>query len=512
MYELGATYLKLRSALNLDQILPEIDPAVYNIRFANRLDFGEQATVVARDASRLIKRFKADWMTSGRRPAGICGACLVIAARMSNFLRTPEEVAQVVKVSPLTIKKRLLEFSQTQAANKTVDEWRSLTDADLEAPDESELPPVMKKQILKQEKLKRERTASVARTEGTAAPETPRRSSRRHDDAAANGALREAAGELEPASEAGEEDDDMLDPLSKEDYVSDIQNAGDNSDKAKAQRQREKRQLLASVKRAEGGSDDEEELAAMADEKEDDDEEELQELEPDDPVFGGFRNIPPPPDWSDKKALYLYIEEHFFADEDALYGGNKTALQERIDRWLQGRTPEEVIGEMRRVEWARHEREWFAKNHAESNFEDLDDDELDRYWVMDDDERQARARMWLSHNSKWLEEDKERQERKAAYNRAHGIDPTKPRPAKKRRNNASQRKGPFPSAREAIDSFATQKKFSSRINMDAIRKLEVPSASEYGLQTMDDEKDDGKEDDIDFYGECKKIFSADPSA
>ena len=523
VYELGATYLKLRSALNLDQILPEIDPAVYNIRFANRLDFGSQAQVVARDASRLIKRFKADWMTSGRRPAGICGACLVIAARMSNFLRTPEEVAQVVKVSPLTIKKRLMEFAQTAAASKTVEEWRALTDADLEAPDESELPPVMKREKAKlAAKVKRERDEDgegAGSTAATPAPETPRatRSSmrRRHDDAAAIGALQEAAGEISaPASDAAEEeeeeDDDAMDPLAKEDYAQDVVYAGGGK-QSRADRQREKRQLIASMKRAEGGGDDDDELEALADDKEDDDDDALQEV--DDTVFGGFRNIPPPPDWNDKKAVYAYIEEHFFGDEDALYGGNKAALSERIDRWLQGRTAEEVIGEMRRVEWARHEREWFAKHQREENFDDLDDDELDKYWVMDDDERQARARMWLSHNSKWLEEDKERQERKAAYNRAHGIDPNKPRERKKRKTNKEARKGPFSSAREAIDSFASQKKFSSRINMDAMRRLDtglgvgdMPDTQDYvGLQTMDDDEkeDGGKEDDIDFFGESK---------
>jgi transcription factor IIIB subunit 2 len=548
VYELGATYLKLRSALNLDQILPEIDPAVYNIRFANRLDFGTQAQVVARDASRLIKRFKADWMTSGRRPAGICGACLVIAARMSDFLRTPEEVAQVVKVSPLTIKKRLMEFAQTAAANKTVDEWRALTDADLERTDESELPPVMKREKIKQEiaaaklKLKQEREGTEAASErstpspskpvpesASASASTPAGKRRRTDDdenAVADGALEEAAHELSaPPSDAAEDDDkddDDMQPLSKEDYVNDVAVAGagggSKAAEAKAQRQREKRQFMASIKRAHAGDDDvddddDDELAALADDKGEGEE------DPTSAVFGGFRSIPPPPDWSNKKAVYTYIEEHFFGDEDALYGGNKAALADRIDRWLQGRTAEEVIGEMRRVEWARHEREWFAKHHAESSFDDLDDEELDSYWVMDDEERNARARMWLSHNSKWLEEDRERQEKKAAYNRAHGIDPTKPRERKKRRNNKDARKGPFPSAREAIDSFATQKKFSSRINMDAIRRLGTSgandvefsdTASEYpGLQTMDDDKDDdgGKDDDIDFYGELEDSCS-----
>lgn len=475
---------------------------MYNIRFANDLDFGNQASVVARDASRLVKRFKADWMTSGRRPAGICGACLVIAARMSDFLRTPEEVAQVVKVSPLTIKKRLVEFAQTAAATKTVEEWRSLTDADLETPDQAELPPIMKKEKerLEKERIKREREETAGAEAAENATPTPKRQKRKADNALQD-AADDVDGEDGVAGEDGE--DETMDPLSKEDYVVDIQKAGDNSTDAKAVRAREKRQLLSSMRKADGkddDDDDEEELVAIADEDGQEDEDDT--AADDNPaVFGGFRNIPAPPDWSDKKAVYAYIEEHFFHDQDALYGGNKPALHARIDRWLQGRTAEEVIGEMRRVEWAHHEREWFAKHHHESQFEDLDDDELDMYWVMDDDERQARARMWLSHNGKWLEEDKERQEKKAAYNRAHGIDPNKPKSKKRRTGAGPARKGPFPSARDAIDSFATQKKFSSRINMDAIRKLgsgsmALPRASQYaGLQSMgdDDKSDDGDE-------------------
>jgi hypothetical protein len=42
----------------------------------------------------------------------------------------------------------------------------------------------------------------------------------------------------------------------------------------------------------------------------------------------------------------------------------------------------------------------------EQEFEDIDDEEIDSIWRMDEDEQRIRARMWLSHNGKWLEEDK----------------------------------------------------------------------------------------------------------
>lgn len=503
VYELGATYLKLRQALNLDRVLPEIDPAVYNIRFANRLDFGNKATMVATDASRLVKRFQADWMTAGRRPAGICGACIIIAARMNNFLRTPEEVAQVVKVSPLTIKKRLLEFSQTDAANKTVEEWRALTDAELAAADKSELPPSMKREIAKKQKLEAERKRKRGLESDDESDDTPAETPaatpsgtpstwQRKRNRDANGVLRKIAQEVNDVGEGEGDDDDDLDmaALAKEDYVVDLQNAGDNSAEAKAQRARERRQLMASLKQADGRDAEAEEIADVVDDT-------VQaEGNEDVEIFDGFKDIPSPPDWDDKEAVYDYIEEHIFNDQEIIYGGNKAAMRERIDRWLQGRSAEEVINEMRRVEWARHHRELFAKEHREETFDDIDDDELDQYWVMEDDERETRARIWLSSNGKWLEEDKERQERKAALARAAELNP-KPKAKKRKRGTGNGQRGPFPSARDAIDNFAAQKKFSARINMDAIRKIGMGSNADYedGLQSMGDEKDDEKEDE-----------------
>jgi len=39
------------------------------------LEFGEETPKVAADAMRLVQRMDRDWMQTGRRPAGICGAC-----------------------------------------------------------------------------------------------------------------------------------------------------------------------------------------------------------------------------------------------------------------------------------------------------------------------------------------------------------------------------------------------------------------------------------------------------
>jgi transcription factor IIIB subunit 2 len=65
-------------------------------------------------------------MTKGRRPAGICGAALLLAARMNNFRRSVEEVVQVVKIADSTVRKRLEEFKGTRSGELTIADFRSV--------------------------------------------------------------------------------------------------------------------------------------------------------------------------------------------------------------------------------------------------------------------------------------------------------------------------------------------------------------------------------------------------
>ena len=51
-------------------------------RFAARLDFRNKMHLVSATALQLIKSMKRDWIQTGRRPAGICGAALLIAAQV----------------------------------------------------------------------------------------------------------------------------------------------------------------------------------------------------------------------------------------------------------------------------------------------------------------------------------------------------------------------------------------------------------------------------------------------
>lgn len=102
------------------------------------LDFGEEEDKVILDATRLCTRFKNDWLVQGRRPSGITGACLLIAARMNNFRRSVAEIVQVVKVADTTLKRRLDEFRDTRAGSMSIAEFRDMWDAPA---DGNVLPP-----------------------------------------------------------------------------------------------------------------------------------------------------------------------------------------------------------------------------------------------------------------------------------------------------------------------------------------------------------------------------------
>ncbi|ORX39134.1 hypothetical protein BD324DRAFT_577073 [Kockovaella imperatae] len=553
VYELGATYLRLRSTLNLPELLPEVDPAIYNIRFAKHLDFPETAieSKIATDASRLVRRFRADWMTQGRRPAGVCGACLVIASRMNGYLRTPEEVAQVVKVSPWTIKRRLLEFAQTSSATKTVDQFSKMEETAL---DEGlgERPPSVKQRKKKDEriqKLKEALAQEQRKRDGELDDEAEAEGSRRgsagdeaedSDDEntrASRGrrgkgkertnpstiddvqdAIQAAAAEIGQMDEGAEGDEHDLEAMEQEDYMAEVSAARDNPEEVEAERRREARAFKARNRAATAaasadlsGIDDSlvgesTQLDSLADtfqhhaEKPDEHMGEFAGGMSSEAIFNAFDK------WDDQDATLNYLGERIFAEEKRLLDLNDLQLRERVKGWMAGRDPKEVLLELECCERARAKRESDAKQRPETHFPDIDDLELEGYYVLEDEEMKLRARIWLNHNAKWLEEDKERQAKKAAYAKARGLDPNKPKKRKKR----VPRQGPFTSTKEAIDTFASTKKFSSRLNYSVLQNLGLAKDEVTSLQSFDDdEKDDEKEDDMDEDdkdGECQ-LFS-----
>ncbi|XP_039757546.1 transcription factor IIIB 90 kDa subunit [Pararge aegeria] len=135
-YQLGRTYFKLSRALCIN--IPPTDPCLYILRFASRLKFGDKQHEVSMTALRLVQRMKRDSIHSGRRPSGICGAALLIAARLHEFSRTPADVVRIVRIHETTLRKRLFEFGETPSSALTLDEFMTV---DLE---EEQDPPAFK--------------------------------------------------------------------------------------------------------------------------------------------------------------------------------------------------------------------------------------------------------------------------------------------------------------------------------------------------------------------------------
>lgn len=121
---LGKLAMKFAYLLRIN--LPQIDPGLFIPRFAQKLDFGEKTHDVTYTALRLVERMDHDWMATGRRPSGLCGAALIVSARMYGFERSLDDIVKVVKIGKTTLRKRMLEFEDTPSSNLTVDEFHTI--------------------------------------------------------------------------------------------------------------------------------------------------------------------------------------------------------------------------------------------------------------------------------------------------------------------------------------------------------------------------------------------------
>ena len=124
VYSLGGTFLRLTQLLNLE--LPLVDPSFYIGRFASKLEFSEKTQAVVNSALRIAARMKRDWIVTGRRPAGVCAASLIVAARMHGFRRTERQVVRVVHICEATLKRRLNEFAATPSSQLSLEEFEGI--------------------------------------------------------------------------------------------------------------------------------------------------------------------------------------------------------------------------------------------------------------------------------------------------------------------------------------------------------------------------------------------------
>lgn len=59
------------------------------------------------------------WISTGRRPNGLCGAAILISAKIHGFKRSTSQIVKAVHVCDETIRKRLGEFKSTNTAQLT---------------------------------------------------------------------------------------------------------------------------------------------------------------------------------------------------------------------------------------------------------------------------------------------------------------------------------------------------------------------------------------------------------
>ena len=121
IYKLADTFQKFIKLICIN--VPLLDPSLYIHKFASRLEFPEDKKhAVAMSALRLVSRMKRDWVSVGRKPSGLCGAALIIAARMHGFYRSFADVSRVVRVGSYALQKRLAEIENTPSARLTAEQ------------------------------------------------------------------------------------------------------------------------------------------------------------------------------------------------------------------------------------------------------------------------------------------------------------------------------------------------------------------------------------------------------
>ena len=74
---------------------------------------------------------KKDWITTGRRPDGVCAVAILIACRCHGSHKTQSEISKLFRISGKTLTDRIDDFRATPSAQLTIDQFH-LHDFDAE--------------------------------------------------------------------------------------------------------------------------------------------------------------------------------------------------------------------------------------------------------------------------------------------------------------------------------------------------------------------------------------------
>jgi len=420
VYELGRTYLRLSQALCIN--IPAMDPCLYVMRFAHRLEFGEKTHEVSMTALRLVSRMKKDWIHFGRRPSGLCGAALLIAGRLHDFSRTINDVIKVVKVHESTLRKRLNEFGETPASQLTLDEFMT---ADLDAMTEEQDPPSFKAA----RKKDRERLARLDEEEELEKEVTKLEAQIEKELEERKGKLRGPYAKLAREQRCSSSPENTLsDPSSSP-------AASDSEDK-----------------------EDEEAVTARFLEEE---------------TLGGILSQCLEKDSSNltsKEQLDYLLMPPPSGTPARSTSGSSTGSSPRISSPGMGlrNSVEDYLTS------SHHQQEKEEKSENEElDLTGIDEDEIDSY-IMSDQEIRQKAKLWLRLNKEYLLEQEEKIKREKMEREEMikaGKDPDKKKKTRKKTVKSNHQTNG--SAIEAIEKIVQEKKISTKINYDVLRSLNM---------------------------------------
>ncbi|KDP39637.1 hypothetical protein JCGZ_02657 [Jatropha curcas] len=124
IYVLGAVFLQLCKVLNLIEhpiCQKLLDPSIFIHKYTASLAGGKNKDI-SDAALNIIASMNRDWMQTGRRPSGLWGAALYIAALSHGVNCSKSDILKLVHVCEATLSKRLVEFEVTESGSLTIEE------------------------------------------------------------------------------------------------------------------------------------------------------------------------------------------------------------------------------------------------------------------------------------------------------------------------------------------------------------------------------------------------------
>lgn len=142
IYQISKMYLSICQVLH--QKVSLSDPTMFVPRFIKDINLpSEKEDDMLYYVNKLLERMKIDWMSQGRRPSGLIAAAFYIACKCFKVERSVKEIAELLQVSPETVRKRVNEFKGLRVAQLTKEEFSQLKGGEEEF--EAEDPPAFKK-------------------------------------------------------------------------------------------------------------------------------------------------------------------------------------------------------------------------------------------------------------------------------------------------------------------------------------------------------------------------------